>query len=133
MSNEHTGGFEPVQSLKWLFFDLNSYFASVEQQDQRRRSPIGERLQRRARDAGHQQDPLGSAEVAAVHPGQRHQRPQPPSVARRVVSVHVDRRHHVALVVGQGGDRGDHQRRGDQARDPAARPELASRPDHPTQ
>ena len=33
MSNEHTGGFEPVQSLKWLFFDLNSYFASVEQQD----------------------------------------------------------------------------------------------------
>lgn len=33
MSKERTGGFEPVQSLKWLFFDLNSYFASVEQQD----------------------------------------------------------------------------------------------------
>jgi len=25
--------FSAVQSLKWLFFDLNSYFASVEQQD----------------------------------------------------------------------------------------------------
>ncbi len=26
-------GFTPVSELKWLFFDLNSYFASVEQQD----------------------------------------------------------------------------------------------------
>ncbi len=25
--------FAPVQKLKWLFFDLNSYFASVEQQE----------------------------------------------------------------------------------------------------
>ena len=30
--NEHDA-FVPVKELKWLFFDLNSYFASVEQQD----------------------------------------------------------------------------------------------------
>jgi DNA polymerase-4 len=32
MSND-TNTFQPPQSLNWLFFDLNSYFASVEQQD----------------------------------------------------------------------------------------------------
>lgn len=33
MEQENRGGLQPVRELKWLFFDLNSYFASVEQQD----------------------------------------------------------------------------------------------------
>lgn len=33
MEHKSGNGFAPVQELKWLFFDLNSYFASVEQQD----------------------------------------------------------------------------------------------------
>lgn len=32
-SDDHAGAFAPVKELRWLFFDLNSYFASVEQQE----------------------------------------------------------------------------------------------------
>lgn len=32
-NTEHAEGFIPVRELKWLFFDLNGYFASVEQQE----------------------------------------------------------------------------------------------------
>ncbi len=31
--NQEKMSFAPVRDLQWLFFDLNSYFASVEQQD----------------------------------------------------------------------------------------------------
>jgi len=31
--NKDANAFKPPYSLQWLFFDLNSYFASVEQQD----------------------------------------------------------------------------------------------------
>lgn len=33
MSDDYNLTFKPVQNLQWLFFDLNSYFASVEQQE----------------------------------------------------------------------------------------------------
>ncbi|MFP4098546.1 MAG: Y-family DNA polymerase [Alphaproteobacteria bacterium] len=32
-AHKNTNSFTPVSELKWLFFDLNSYFASVEQQE----------------------------------------------------------------------------------------------------
>ncbi len=32
-TQDNTNSFTPISELKWLFFDLNSYFASVEQQE----------------------------------------------------------------------------------------------------